>query len=63
MHLHNCLSFAVVALCAHVSAHASHEIEHRDLKDVYYGPDSENINFLSLPKPSSAVPVDPKLGY
>lgn len=63
MHFPKLFILAAIGCVCHVSAHPSHDHEHRDLKNIYYGPDTDNINFLPLPKPSLAVPVDPKLGY
>ena len=63
MRLQKLVTLALTALCPVVLAHATHENEHRDLKNIFYGPDTDNINFLPIPKPSSAAPVDPKTGY
>ena len=37
--------------------------EHRDLSNIYYGPDSSNTDFLPVPLESAGLPVDPKTGY
>lgn len=63
MHLQNLFTLAAIGCACHVSAHPSHDNEHRDLKNIFYGPDTDNINFLALPKPPPTVPVDPKTGY
>jgi glyoxylase-like metal-dependent hydrolase (beta-lactamase superfamily II) len=54
---------AGMALFPGISAHPSHANERRDLVNVFYGPDSDNINFLPLPNGTYAPPVDPKTGY
>lgn len=46
-----------------IAAHSSHVNEQRDLPNVYYGPDTDNINFLPLPNGTAGPSVDPKIGY
>lgn len=46
-----------------ITAHPSQVNEHRDLANVYYGPDSENINFLPIPNGTVPTRADPTTGY
>ena len=54
---------AVIADFHLISAHLSQINEHRDLTKVYYGPDTDNINFLPIPNGTLPTRVDPKTGY
>lgn len=54
---------AIVAKCCLITALPSQVNEHRDVANVYYGPDSENINFLPIPNGTAPTRIDPKTGY
>lgn len=45
------------------AAHSSQLKERRDLANVYYGPDTDNIDFLPVPNGTVPTRVDPKTGY
>lgn len=53
----------VIAQCLLISAHPSHANEHRDLATVFYGPDTDNVDFLPLPNGTAPPRIDPKIGY
>ena len=54
---------AIVAKCSMITAHPSQVNEHRDVANVFYGPDSENIDFLPIPNGTAPTRIDPKTGY
>lgn len=63
MFLQKVIFLAVLALSPIIAAHPSHSNEHRDLENIYYGPDTNQIKFRPVPKGSAALPVNPKTGY
>lgn len=60
---HVVLSLTALTLTLLTNAHSTHDNEHRDLPQIYYGPDSTNIDFLPVPSSSVGPPISPQLGY
>ena len=56
-------SLAALALPVVVQAHPYHANEHRDLPGVYYGPDSDNLNYLPVPQEALGFNISAQTGY
>lgn len=56
-------SIAAIAHFHLITAHPSHNKEYRDLANVFYGPDTENTNFLPVANGTVPPRVDPQTGY
>lgn len=64
MLLQNALyGIAAVAHSHLIAAQSSRVHENRDLTNVYYGPDTDNIKFLPVPNGTVPTRVDPEKGY
>ncbi|MCJ1475402.1 hypothetical protein MMC13_004064 [Lambiella insularis] len=46
-----------------IKAHPAHNVEHRDLPGLYYGPDTDNRDFLPVPPIGDGPTIDPTVGY
>ena len=57
------LALATLALALTSSAHPHHANQGRDLAGVYYGPDSNNTQFLPPSTEALGPAIDPKIGY
>ena len=57
------LSLAALAWSVAIEAHPHHDNEHRDLANVYYGPDSDNLKYLPVPNEAVGFTISAQTGY